>query len=243
MNTETTDFYRKLADVYDEIFPVEASTMQFLRRAGALPGRSVLDLACGSGLYTEALLGEGVDVYGLDGSPDLIDRARTRSAHPERFVPADMREWGDRLPRSFDLVFCIGNSISHLDSIVDVRAVLHSIAESLSGADARVVIQYVDMDEIPVGSARDLPALRAGAFMFERRYVRAESHRITFDATLVHEKTGDRDAIKNQLLVLKTSDIVDWLAEFGFASVEVWGGFERQPVEGSWVRVLSAAGG
>ena len=48
------------------------------------------------------------------------------------------------------------------------------------------------------------------------------------------------DAIKNELLVLRTAELVDWLGEFGFGSVEVWGGFERQPIEGSWVRVLTA---
>jgi len=243
MNLETANFYRKLAGIYDELFPVEASTMQFLNEAGARPGRPVLDLACGSGLYTEALLREGVDAYGLDASPDLIERARARSSHPERFVLADMREIGSvtaPLPPLFDLVFCIGNSISHLDSAAEVRSVLGSVAGILDGPDARVVIQYVEMEEIPVGSARNLPALRAGGGRFERRYVRTEWHRVTFEAALVDEDTDERDAIRNELLVLRTAELVDWLGEFGFGSVEVWGGFERQPIEDSWVRVVAA---
>lgn len=248
MNSETTNFYHKLTSIYDELFPVEPSTMAFLREAGARPGNSVLDLACGSGLYTEELLQEGVAICGLDGSPDLIERARGRSSHPERFVLADMRELATaisgqtegRLPTSFDLVFCIGNSISHLDSAADVRSVLRSIAGTLSGADARVVFQYVEMDEISVGSTRNLPTLRVGEVSFERRYVRSTSDTITFDATLVNDATGDRDTIKNELLVLKTAELGDWLGELGLSSVEVWGGFERQPTEGSWVRVLSA---
>ena len=247
MNPETAEFYHKLAGVYDELFPVEAGTMQFLRDAGARPGNSVLDLACGSGLYTEALLQEGVDIYGLDGSPDLIQQARARGSHPERFVFADMSQLGTeaagaQLPAGFDLVFCIGNSISHLNSAGDVRAVLRSIAGVLRGPHASLVLQYVDMDEIPVGSARNLPALQAGAVSFERCYVRSTSDRVTFDAALVDEHTNSRDTIRNELLVLRTAEVVDWLAGLGFGSVEVWGGFRRQPIEDSWVRVLSATG-
>ena len=247
MNPETAEFYHKLAGVYDELFPVEASTMQFLRDTGARPGNSVLDLACGSGLYTEALLQEGVDTYGLDGSPDLIEQARARSSHPERFVLADMSQLGAeaagaQLPAGFDLDFCIGNSISHLHSAADVRAVLCSIAGILRGPHARVVIQYVDMEEIPVGSVRNLPALQAGTVSFERCYVRSTSDRVTFDAALVDEHTDSRDTIRNELLILRTAEVVDWLGGLGFGQVEVWGGFGRQPIEDSWVRVLSATG-
>ena len=249
MNPKTAEFYHKLAGVYDELFPVEATTMQFLREAGARPGNSVLDLACGSGLYTEALLQEGVDAYGLDGSPDLIEQARARGSGPDRFVLADMRRLGTeaadtaggRLAAGFDLVFCIGNSISHLDSTAEVRSVLRSVAGILRGPHARVVLQYVDMDEIPVGSARNLPALQAGTVGFERCYVRSASDRVTFDAALVDERTDSRVTIRNELLVFRTADLVDWFGELGFGSVEVWGGFGRQPIEDSWVRVLSAA--
>ena len=209
MNLETTDFYHKLAGIYDEIFPVELSTMQFLRSAGARPGQPVLDLACGSGLYTEALLKGGVDVYGLDGSPDLIEQARARSSHPERFVLADMGDIGveaaglsagGKLPSEFGFVFCIGNSLSHLASSTEVQSVLRSISRILSGPEARVVIQFVEMEEIPVGSLRDLPTLEIGAVRFERRYTRSGSDQITFDAALVDGQTGDRQTISNHLL-------------------------------------------
>ena len=223
--------------------------MQFLKDSGAQPGRPVLDLACGSGLYTEALLRQGVDVYGLDLSPDLLEQARARSAHPERFLLADMRNIGSAagqpvagvLPNLFDLVFCIGNSIAHLDSTADVRAVLKSIAERLPVREGHAVVQYVDMEEIDIGSARELPTLTFGDTRFERRYVRSAPGSATFDAALVDVQTGSRDTIRNELLVLKTADLVKWFGELGYESVRVWGGFAHQPVEGSWVRVLSAA--
>lgn len=261
MNASSVAFYRRLAGIYDDLFPVEAETLGFLEASGAEAGRRVLDLACGSGLYTETLLRRGVEAWGVDGSPDLIELARSRSREPRRFLLADMRDIRTRagggtsgavgepangahpagpLPAVFDLIFCIGNSISHLESAAEVRALLHSVAAVLDTGTGRIVLQYVDMDTISVGSVRDLPVLSFGTTRFERRYVRTSSDRIMFDAALVDERTGSRESISNDLLVLRTTDMTSWLVGAGFDEVEVRGGFGAQPVEASWVRVLSA---
>jgi glycine/sarcosine N-methyltransferase len=227
---------------------VEQTTLEFLKDAGAKPGRPVLDLACGSGLYTEALLQEGVDAYGLDLSPDLLTRAQARSTQPQRFLLADMRDIssvGDQaasgvLPDRFDLVFCIGNSISHLESAADVRGVLQSLGERLTEDKGCAVVQYVDMEEIDIGSTRELPTLTFGDTRFERRYRRSSTDRAVFEAALVDKRTGIRDTIQNELLVLSSTDMVRWFGESGYESVQLSGGFGSQSISGSWVRVLQA---
>ena len=246
MTTESEGFYRALSSIYDELFPVEATTVEFLVESGARSGNRVLDLACGTGLYANALLELGVDVYGLDGSPDLIDRARSRGAHPDRFIVADMLDLGapfhpdEILPEAFDLVFCIGNSISHLISTNAVGEVLNGIASRLVSR-GEVVIQYVDMSEIDVGASRELPTLTFGDTVFQRRYIRTTRERVTFNAALVDVASGGRQEISNDLLVLRGSEVVDALNELGFAGVEIWGGFDRSPTGDSWVRVVRAS--
>src|SRR5882757_1696759 len=47
---------------------------------GDVSGRRVLDLGCGEGAYSRALAGRGARVTGIDGSPRLIEVARTRAA-------------------------------------------------------------------------------------------------------------------------------------------------------------------
>jgi len=46
-----------------------------LSRAGASPGDLVLDLACGTGAYTCALLQRGFDVVGVDAGPEMLQIA------------------------------------------------------------------------------------------------------------------------------------------------------------------------
>ena len=66
------------------------------------PPGPVADLGCGPGAHALALARRGYDVVGVDGSPRMVDVARTRAAHndvdatfevhdvsaPLRFVPA-----------------------------------------------------------------------------------------------------------------------------------------------------------
>lgn len=66
--------------------------------AGALDlraGQTLLDVGCGPGRHALALAARGVDVVGLDASPDFVALARQAAADrsvPARFVLADVRD-------------------------------------------------------------------------------------------------------------------------------------------------------
>lgn len=51
--------------------------------------KRVLDLGCGSGVHAKHLFDEGLEVYGLDLSPKMIDEAKKR-APKGKFVVGDM---------------------------------------------------------------------------------------------------------------------------------------------------------
>jgi SAM-dependent methyltransferase len=56
-----------------------------IRRAGIAPGRRVLDVGCGSGVFLREAAERGADVFGLDASEPLLELAR------ERVPAADLR--------------------------------------------------------------------------------------------------------------------------------------------------------
>lgn len=87
------------------------------------PGmRSILDIACGTGVVTmemnrrlRALVGSvGVRVVGVDISPGMLDVARRIDASIE-WIQADMRQIPDRCG-PVDLAICCYNSLQHLDA-------------------------------------------------------------------------------------------------------------------------------
>ncbi len=75
-----------------------------LELLGDVSGRTVLDAACGPGLYAEELVARGARVLGLDLSPRMIELCRKRVPSGE-FHVHDLARPLDRLPDgSVDLV-------------------------------------------------------------------------------------------------------------------------------------------
>lgn len=96
------------------------------------PGAEILELCCGSGRVTRALLRVGFHVVGLDLSAPMLDRARQGIARlPRRFrdnaelMTGDMKDFA--LGRTFPLVVMAFNSFEHLYSRRDVERCLASI--------------------------------------------------------------------------------------------------------------------
>jgi SAM-dependent methyltransferase len=81
------------ASGYIELFrPVSNHTTQcMLDVADLKPGSRVLDLCCGQGNVSEALIGRGCRVTGIDFSPAMLEFARTR-APSAIFIKADAQQ-------------------------------------------------------------------------------------------------------------------------------------------------------
>ena len=116
---EQLQYYRYRAGEYDEWFFragrydrglahreqwfAELATIEAALRE-ALPSGDVLELACGTGLWTRHLVAPSRRVTAVDGSPEAIalNRARVRAAAIQ-YVVADLFSWSP--PAEFDLVF------------------------------------------------------------------------------------------------------------------------------------------
>lgn len=134
-----TDFDH-VAEEYDRIGPEyqESKLLPFRLHIeahtvfGLLPdlaGRSVVDLACGDGIYARKLMRRGaVRVVGVDISPEMISLARrAEEATPlgVEYVLADVAhvDLGER----FDIAFC-SFLFNYATSRAELRALIESVA-------------------------------------------------------------------------------------------------------------------
>ena len=118
------DGYATLAGDYHWLEPAEPHALAVVDRHR--PGRPdrggtgrprILDCACGTGNDAVALARAGHQVSASDGSEAMVEAARRRVAEAGVDVAVELSRWDDlpsRLPGPFDLVLCLGNSISHL---------------------------------------------------------------------------------------------------------------------------------
>jgi 2-polyprenyl-3-methyl-5-hydroxy-6-metoxy-1,4-benzoquinol methylase len=113
--------YRSWAATYDEprnsLFDSDEPVMHDI--LDALPAGTVLDAACGTGRYAAYLVARGHRVVGVDSSPEMLDRARTRLPDAT-FLRGDLH----RLPLTdgaVDVVVC-ALALVHVPSLAPVLA-------------------------------------------------------------------------------------------------------------------------
>ena len=117
-------------EVWDAV-PADALPERFDQRrelllADVIAGQRVLDLGCGDGRFSAALIGAGVSVVGVDAAAEALRRAREHAPEAE-FVQVDE---GAPLPfagDSFDLAWC-GETLEH---VVDVALLLGEVRRVL----------------------------------------------------------------------------------------------------------------
>jgi SAM-dependent methyltransferase len=117
--------YREPA-LYDELLAddsIAAELMNVVRQYGWRP-RTALDLGCGTGRLLAELRDHGMTATGIDLQPRLITWAQ-RTHLRLRLHIGDLR--AARLGTTFDLVTCVGNTLSYLHTETELAAAFDTI--------------------------------------------------------------------------------------------------------------------
>lgn len=127
------------------------------------PEGRVLELACGTGIWSEQLLPFASHLTALDGSPEVlaINAARLRSP-VVRYVEADLFQW--KAAGQFDVVF-FGFWLSHVPP--DRFAEFWQLVRSCLAPDGRVF--FVDSRREPTSTAIDHRLPESEATVLRRR--------------------------------------------------------------------------
>jgi SAM-dependent methyltransferase len=197
--------------------------------AGVEPPAEVLDAPCGYGRHSIELAEAGYRVTGADRSAVLIEEARRRSGGGEwpRLVQADHRE----LPfedASFDAAFNLFSSLGYRGEEGD-RATLRELRRVLRPAGT-LVIETQHRDRV-MAIFRDegWEDLGGGALRLEARRFDYAAGEMEVDFMLI-EADGRRHSITYRLRLYTATELVRLVADAGFAAVECFGGFDREPV-------------
>jgi demethylmenaquinone methyltransferase/2-methoxy-6-polyprenyl-1,4-benzoquinol methylase len=134
-------YYRARAPEYDEEFQGAHDPALVAALAAAKPAGAVLELACGSGAWTESLVSHPVEsILAVDAAPEMLalHTERIRDPRVER-KQADLFQWTP--PRRFDFV-TFAFWISHVPP-ARFRSFWQTVADAVT-SDGRVF--FVDQD-------------------------------------------------------------------------------------------------
>jgi demethylmenaquinone methyltransferase/2-methoxy-6-polyprenyl-1,4-benzoquinol methylase len=112
------------------------------------PGASVLELACGTGLWSAHLAQRAGSLTALDASPEVLAIARSKVGEQARFIEADIFEWEPA--GTYDLCF-FGFWLSHVPSEL-MEAFWGKVAAALAPGGRAY---FVDSARSERASARD----------------------------------------------------------------------------------------
>jgi 2-polyprenyl-3-methyl-5-hydroxy-6-metoxy-1,4-benzoquinol methylase len=181
------EYYRARASEYDEWFlrqgrydrGPEANARWFEEVAAVRaalgrfhPAGDVLELACGTGLWTEQLAATARSITAVDAAPEVLELNRLRLRSPKvKYVQADLFAW--RPDAQYDAVF-FGFWLSHVPP-QEFESFWRLAADSLRPGGR---VFFVDSKYEPTSTARDHTLGSPGAGEVLRRLKDGREYRI-----------------------------------------------------------------
>lgn len=133
--------YAALPDVYEWLMPdtkvsPQGSVAVFGDVVQSLPSHArVLDCSCGTGQLAVGLAELGLDVVASDASSGMVRRTRELAEEHQVSMRTLHAPWKELLrhldPGTFDLVMCVGNSLTHAEGASGRHTALGAMAELL----------------------------------------------------------------------------------------------------------------
>lgn len=123
----------------------ELADMQLPQGSGA----TALDLGAGIGLHSVALARQGYTVSAIDGCQQLLDDLITRAAGlPVEAWRGDLLQFRSQAPGPFDVILCLGDTLTHLADAAAVEILLDAVTLSLKrgGVFATTFRDYVSRE-------------------------------------------------------------------------------------------------
>jgi len=129
--------YDQYARVYDDSGQIAFSLKMIpyldeLLQRHSVPGRSMLDLACGTGTVALSYAQQGWEVYAVDASAGMLEQARRKAQEAGlavTFSRQDMRKFV--LPHSVALTTCLYDSLNYMLTLADLKKVVARVSQTL----------------------------------------------------------------------------------------------------------------
>lgn len=219
-------FYETLYPFYDRIFPLNKQSESFLE-AHFNKGQSLLDVGAGTGNMAIALAEKGFIVTAVEPEEkmanDIIVKASSKDISVK--VHTYTMEQIEQLGENFDGIYCVGNTLPHLQSIEEIKSFLEKCYKKLTDG-GQLILQTVNFEKFISSLDFSFPIIEKEEFKFERNYEQ-QDEKVIFTTTLTTKKGAFTNSIP--LYPVTSNEIVPSLEQIGYNKIEVLGNFKGEP--------------
>jgi len=220
-------FYSQIVEAYDELFPLNGKQLEFVEKAlgGDVVAKSIMDIGCGTGALSIALARRSAQVRAFDFDDEMVAKAEEKrpQALDLTFAQGDMRTTQELYPKAkFDAALCFGNTLVHLSTFDEVKAVFKQVSEQLKEG-GKFLFQIINYDRVLADKVEALPTIRTDQYSFVRNYIHRADGNIDFETILQSSDCEINNTVR--LLALTKAQLDDVLQAF-FTEVNYFGGFD-----------------
>lgn len=216
----------------------EADVGELPKLTGA-PFHKVLDLGCGPGRHSIPLARQGAQVTGVDRSPFLLEKAKSRADLGKlgiEWVQEDMRSFVR--PGSFDLAISLFTSFGYFEDVEDLR-VLENVFRSLAPGGF-FIIDLMGKEVIARGFAPSAVHRQPdGSIWVQSREIIDDWYRIRSHWLLIHDRNVSEVSFDTTLY--SGRELADLLKKAGFESVKLFGSLQGTPYDLKAQRLVAVA--
>lgn len=240
--------YDKLASIYDYFVNWEsrlAYELPFLERQlhtlGDDPSQiRVMDTACGTGHHAIALANLGFQVSGSDLFPEMVGLADANAKAAGKRVTFRTAGFGNiseifRQQAEFDAVLCLGNSLPHVSSGLDLKKTLQDFKDLLRPGGL-LLLQMRNFDLVMGEKKRwmEPQSVKDGAteWLFLRFYDFEADGKIQFNILSLHRKANapwQTQLTSTHLLPIFSEQLKVELTLLGFRDIKLYGNLAAEP--------------
>jgi len=188
--------------------------------------RTAVDAGAGTGFHSMLLAELGVDVTAVEISESMVQRLRLHARERSlgvRAVVGDIREMRNCVPATVDGVFCMGNTLAHLEQPGELDKALEECLSSLSSGGL-LVVQVVNFDRI-LDRRETIQSIRERDGVIFVRFYEYDRAGIRFHILRIWNHRGELHHRLETVLLhpLRSETLLDALQRAGCVDIQPYG--------------------
>ena len=219
--------YNLIADMYNEIFPVETDKVNFIKSYCKSMNSRILDVGCATGELALKLAHNGYSVVGIDLNSSMINIAK-KDAEKQNlsvdFCTDNMMNLSEE--NEFDCVLCMGNTLPHILNWNEIDLFIKSIQKLLK-KDGIFIFQILNYDKILREKSICFTIQENNRYKFIRDYIEIELKKIIFKITLIDKQKNETYIDQTDLLPITKNEIVHILEENNFSDINCFSDYNK----------------
>jgi 2-polyprenyl-3-methyl-5-hydroxy-6-metoxy-1,4-benzoquinol methylase len=193
---------------------------KFFKSHGIRPALSgvAVDLGAGSGFQSIPLSQSGFKVIAIDLSHDLLMELKAQAEGLSLVTVEDnLLNFSEHIPRDIELIVCMGDTLTHLQTLEEVQMLLEHACQGLED-NGRLILSFRDLTP-ELNKLDRFIAVRSDSEKIFTCFLEYEKDHVrVYD--VIHERTGNQWVMKKsyfQKLRISPQWLNDCLLKAGFA--------------------------